>query len=111
MNTATKVIAESYCVQDRINRLLVGKYPLGLMLLAVLVLVSAFAVVYERSFYRLTLSEYQALQTQQQELSLQAKQLELERSVFTNQLRVQTIAEKKLAMHVPDQLHTAMVEL
>lgn len=111
MNTATKAISGNYAVNNRLNKLFTGQYPLGMVLLVVLVLVSAFAVVYERSFYRLTLAEYQDLQVQQQELNLQTKQLQLEDSVWANQSRVQAIAEKKLAMHSPDSLHSAMVKL
>ncbi len=111
MNIAAKAIADSYAMHGQLSKLFRGYYPIRKILLISLVVVSAFAVILERSLYRVTLSEFQMLQLQQQELSLQQKQLQLEASVWATQSRVQVLAETKLGMRLPDSEHTILVKL
>lgn len=111
MSTATKVLTSSTLSTGWWNKVWQRHYSLSTLLLGMLVLVTAFAIIYERSFYRLTLMEFQNLQLQQQELKLQTQQLQLEASVWANPARMQTIAEHQLAMHRPDDTDVVMVKL
>jgi len=111
MNAAIKAIFPEYAVSAKFSKKLLGSYPLLRLSLIILVIISAFAVVYERSFYRVTLAEYQQLQKQGQDLNLQMQQLQLENSVWANQSRVQAIAETQLAMHKPNSSQSTLVKL
>ena len=111
MNTAARAIAESHAMQGRLSHILQGQRQLGLISLIAAVLVSAFAVVYERTAYRETLSEYQGLQVTHHELALRTKQLELEQSAWANPVRIQALAERALDMRLPDYQHSIMVKL
>jgi len=111
MNTAAKILEQSNAVQGRLTGLFLGNRSIGVILLMVLTLLTAFAVVYERNIFRSTLAEYQGLQQNQHELALQAKQLMLEQSTWATQTRVQEFAEKTLVMHTPDHQNTVLVSL
>ena len=111
MNTAARILEQSHAIQGRLSGLLLGHRSLGMMLLMVFVLFSAFAVVYERNIYRNTLAEYQGMQQSEHELALQAKQLMLEQSTWATQSRIQQYAEKELVMHTPNHQTTVTVTL
>ena len=113
MNTAAKAIADSHGLQGRFFQLFWDRrqHSLGLIMAVVMVLGSAFAVVYERNIYRSTLSAFQSAEQIGNELSVSAKQLALEQSAWSTQSRVQRLAEDKLQMHAPDYRHLAMVKL
>ena len=111
MNTAAKAIAENHALQGRLSRLLWGQRSLGVITLVVMILGSAFGVIYERNFYRDTLADFQGLNQSHHELALQAKQLQIEQSTWATQSRVQSIAERKLKMRIPDYQHSVMVQL
>lgn len=111
MSTATKILTNDTLSLGWWSRVCQRPYSLTSSLLAILALVTAFAIVYERSAYRLTLTEFQNLQMQEQELMLQTQQLQLESSVWANPARVQAIAEHQLAMHRPDNGDVSMVKL
>ncbi len=107
MNTAAKMLEQSHAVHGRLTGLFLGYRSFFVLLLAMLVLISAFIVVYERNIFRSTLAQLQGMEQQQHELALEAKQLLLEQSTWGRQSRVQRIAELELAMYNPS--HEVMV--
>lgn len=74
------------------------------------IFVSAVAVVYIEAMNRMLYIDLQSLQKDRDSLTLQWGQLLLEQSTWATQARIQSIAENKLNMSMPDQSTIVMVK-
>ncbi|OGT53851.1 MAG: cell division protein FtsL [Gammaproteobacteria bacterium RIFCSPHIGHO2_12_FULL_42_13] len=69
----------------------------------ILLLISAFSVIYLKDLSRRLFIQYQQLQQTQQQLETDWSKLLLEEGAWSTQQRVQTIATSKLNMAVPER--------
>lgn len=77
--------------------------PAGVLFLMIaLVLVSALMVIYSAYEYRNLFNQHQVLSSQGDELQVEWGQLLLEESAWSANNRVETQAEKKLKMRIPE---------
>jgi cell division protein FtsL len=76
------------------------KYQRRMWLLAFLVVLSAFSVIFVRGVNRQLTADWQALQVSSQKLSIEKDRLLLERSVWMDRAHVARVA-KKNGMYVP----------
>jgi len=74
---------------------------LVVILLALVVLISAFAVIYVKDKNRQLFMEYQHLQSVQNEAYIEWGKLLLEESTLATQSRIQQLAENKLGFSFP----------
>ncbi len=74
---------------------------LGVTILAGLVLVTAFSVVYSRHLARKRFVEWQALLAERDALDIEWGQLRLEESAWATQGRVEQLGHDRLQMAVP----------
>jgi cell division protein FtsL len=101
MNAAARVLEQTHHLEGRLGSILLTGRLVWVLMLLVLVLSSAFAVVYERNVYHNTVTENQGLQQAHHEMKIKAKQLWLEQSVWATPERIQTKAVNELAMIPP----------
>jgi len=100
MNTAIRVLTAGYITPNfKPIRISIGFSTL--MLLGVLVF-SALSLVYVKDLHRRLFIQYQELQTIKQTTLTQQGKLLLEKSAWSVETRIQHIAQRKLAMRVPD---------
>lgn len=74
---------------------------LGIGLLVLLLLASAFSVIYLKDLSRRLFIHYQTQQRAQQVLELQQNKLLLEKGVWSAQSRIQSVALQQLHMQTP----------
>ena len=109
MSTASKIQALSF------DDLAVGHISLssrqGLLILVLLLmlLISAFSVVYVRDSQRELISDIQGLEIVHDNMLSQRSQLLLEQAAWRTQLRVQQVAEHQLGMVFPQKQTMIMV--
>ena len=85
------------------------KSPRVIMLLAILLLVSAFSVIYLKDLSRRLFIRYQHAQLIQQRNEIEWSKLILEEDAQSAQARVQTIATQQLGMVVPAAKQIIMI--
>ncbi len=81
-----------------------------LMLLAVLVLISAIAVVYTKHEARKLFVELDTLEKQRDEMNVQWGRLQLEQSTLATNIRIEQHAKKKLGMITPEYKQILIVK-
>jgi cell division protein FtsL len=102
MNTAIRVLTAGYITPNfKPIRISIGYSTL--LLLAVIVF-SALSLVYVKDLHRRLFIQYQELQTTKQASLTQHGKLVLEKSAWSVENRIQHIAQRKLAMRVPDAI-------
>jgi cell division protein FtsL len=79
----------------------VSRQSLLFVALLAAVLLSAFAVVYEKHESRKLFVELQALQKTQDRMDVDWDRLQLEQSTWATHGRIENIARTKLNMHIP----------
>lgn len=77
------------------------KFRLLNMVLIILLVLSAFAVIYIKDVNRRHFIQYQALQITHDKLYEDWRKLMLEQSTWSTQARVQKIAQNRLGMNIP----------
>lgn len=85
------------------------KSPLLIGLLAVLLLVSAFSVIYLKDLSRRLFMQYQQMQQMQQHDEIEWSKLLLEEGARSTQARIQDVANKQLGMIVPAEKQIIMI--
>ena len=85
------------------------KKQIGVAALIVLLLLSAFSVIYFKDLSRRLFIQYQQLQKQQQQVETEWSKLLLEEGAWSAQQRVQTIATTHLDMAVPTEKQILMI--
>ncbi|OGO95464.1 MAG: cell division protein FtsL [Coxiella sp. RIFCSPHIGHO2_12_FULL_44_14] len=102
MNTLTKVMtADSVSVRQR-SVLQVTAHGLGMTLLVITLLLSAFAVIYMKDLNRRLFIQYQTLQQEKAETLIEWGKLLLEQSTWSTQSRIQKMAVQQWGMRIPD---------
>lgn len=116
MNTAVRVIDTenlrtiSHRISDR-NVIKVSSPSYFIMILTVLVLLTAFAVIYLKDLNRRLFIESQKLQQIQQQQQMDWGKLLLEESTWATPSRIQQLAVKNLNMVVPNSKDVIVITL
>jgi len=79
--------------------------------LIVLLIFSAFSVVYLKDLSRRLFIQYQQLQQVQQQGEIETSKLLLEKGAWSTQSRIQAIASSQLGMETPPMKHIVMIEM
>ena len=79
--------------------------------LTVTVVLTAVAVVHSHYMSRLLFTELQMVNQERDALNIEWGQLLLEEGAWSQQLRVEATAQKKLAMAMPDQDQIVIVDI
>ena len=112
MNTATRVLNYGYFPR---SRPIVAKPLPGLQLkvfvLVAAVLISALGLLYVKDLNRRIFINYQTEQQTTRDLHTVWGKLLLEESTWSEQSRIQRIAEQRLGMYVPTQRDIVMVKM
>ncbi len=108
MNAVTKTL-QQHSWTWRMGQWSLTKVHAWLFLLILLVISSAFAVVYSRDLDRRLTSELQQIQSTRADLQEEWSQLLLEQSTWSTQARIQRIAQTQLQMREPEQSSIIMV--
>lgn len=107
MNAAARLVHHKTLSRQLIYVHSLSKKQLIISLLVLAIMLSQLGIIYFTHYQRLLYGNYQQLLTEKNQLQIKQGQLLLERSTWTVQSRIQAIAEKKLAMVMPD--HKAIV--
>lgn len=87
------------------------KQQLAIGALVVLLLFSAFSVIYLKDLSRRLFIQYQQLQKVQEHSEIETSRLLLEKGAWSTQSRIQEIASAKLGMEIPSTKNIVMVSL
>lgn len=88
-----------------------SKQQIRVLILAMLVLFSAFGLIYLKDMNRRLMIQYETLQSDQDELHNQWTKLLLEKSAMASQSNVATIANQKLQMAMPAADKVVMIRV
>ncbi len=110
MSAAARAILASDFTRGRIKEFILEKEILIAILLACLLLVSMLGIIYIRGHERQLTSELQYSRQQYDDMLVAHSQLLLEKATWSQQSRVENIAETKLNMQVPNSKNVIMVE-
>lgn len=109
MNTAARAINESKLEHHRLLAGLFSRQHFMVMVLALAVFVSGFAVIYTKDYQRRLYIKSQNLSAQANQMQTQWGKLLLEQSAWSMQARVEHIASTQLNMVVPAAKSIVMV--
>ncbi len=109
MNAAAKALAQGTFVSASQSTATLSSQMLGVILLIVAVLTSAFSVVYVKALDRNLFSQLQVVQEQHDDLNVKWGQLLLEENTWAAPARVQAIAQQQLGMVVPTSKEVAVI--
>lgn len=110
MNTAVRVSSGWLMPWSEMRSIRINWQSAWLGLLMVLVVLSAFSIVYLKDVNRRLLIDYQHQSQQQQRYQTTRNQLLLEESTWARQSRVQHIAENELGMVMPTSHDVVLLE-
>lgn len=85
------------------------RQTIGLLLLSLAVLASALSVIYVKAAQRNLYSTLEASRQEQQQLKVQSNQLLLEENTWAAPARIQALAQKTLAMKIPQIKDTILL--
>lgn len=102
MNAAARLVHQNVLSRHLVLTHLLSRRQMMVLLLAVAILFSALSVIYVTYMNKIMHANYQHVLAEQNQLQVQQSQLLLERSTWMSQVRIQTIAVKKLDMVLPD---------
>jgi cell division protein FtsL len=103
MNAAARALAQYYYFDRPLRIFLHAPWRLACLILLMSVVLSAMALLYTRATGQHYTAALSALQQQEQYLQAQHKQLLLERGAWANPMRLQTLAEERLLMVLPNE--------
>ena len=109
MNAAAKMLEQSGYYDASLSRLLFAEQSWKFLALMILIVMSAFSIIYQRTLYRSELSTMQTLQEQEQGFQVEAKQLLLEQTTWAKHARVEHAAKTRLHMAIPEQSRIIVV--
>jgi cell division protein FtsL len=110
MNTAARALAQSNLEHDSIFAGLFAKRHVGIILLALAVFFSGFAVIYTNDYQRRLYIQTQSLNAQANQMQTEWGKLLLEQSTWSMQARIEQIAATKLDMVLPSAQSIVMVQ-
>lgn len=108
MNTMTQTMTDNPLL--RAKSLTLYKPGLGVLLLAVVVMLSALAVVYVADLNRRLFIEWQDTQGAQEALRIEWGKLLLEESTWSTQGRIGEIAKNNLGMQLPTANQVSIIK-
>ena len=111
MNTATRVFDGRVYRRPQADAWEFSRHGLVLAILSLMLVVSAFGVIYLKDLNRRLFMKYQNTLQIQQQAQMNYGKLLLEQSAWSTQARVQRIAQNKLSMVMPKAKQVVMVEL
>ena len=109
MNAAARELSESNFFTGQWSDIRMSRTLFLKMALVFIVLINALAVVYVTNSYRLTQSELQLAEQQSNQLELQWGQLLLEQASLATPARVESLAQEKLHMVLPNSKETIVL--
>ena len=110
MNAAARLVHQGAISRQYLLVLSVTKRQKAVFMLATAVLLSALATIYITHVSRLMHAGLQHSLFEQDRLHVEHGQLLLERSAWMMQGRIQTLAENKLGMVIPDSKSVVIVQ-
>lgn len=110
MSAAARAILASDFTRSRIKEFMLEKEVLVAILLASLLLASMLGIIYIRGQERQLTSELQYNRQQYDDMQVTHSQLLLEKATWSQQSRVQNLAETKLNMQLPSSKNVITVE-
>ncbi len=111
MNIAARALERSTLEQHTLFAGLVSRRHFYVILLAVVVFISGFLVIYVKDCQRRLFVESQSLTQQENKMETDWGKLLLEQSAWTMQSRVERIATTQLNMNMPDPKSILMVQV
>ena len=109
MNAAAKALAQGTLTVGNVRSIVLSRQNMGVFILVVMILASAFAVVYVKDLNRRLFSELDSLRQTRTQLQEEAGQLLLEQNTWATQARIQKIAQERLGMVVPSPQNVIVV--
>lgn len=110
MNTAVRTLPPQQFATRQHEQKLKWKQTLQKIALIILVLVSAFSVVYIKDLHRRMFMVYQSLQDEQTQIHVEWGKLLLDQTSWSTQARIQKIATERLGMQAPMQDQVTIVK-
>ena len=110
MNTAVRVSSNQWLAMEWLSAIRVHRRHFAVALLMLLVIASAFSIVYIKDLNRRLLIDFQSQTTQMQAHKTKRGQLLLEESTWARQSRVQQIAENQLDMVMPTSKDVVLLQ-
>jgi len=110
MNVAVKTLNQSTLIDQREPLVILGGKQLAMLALSIIILASAFSVVFVRDINRQLMNQLQVLENTQSNLHNEWSQLLLEQSTWASQARIQQIATQDLSMVVPKTRSTIIID-
>ena len=111
MNVAVRTFQHSTLASTQeIPLIVLGSKQLVILLLGLIILVTAFSVVFVRDMNRQMMSQLQALESTQNGLHNEWSQLLLEDSTWASQARIEQVATQKLNMVMPKAKYTIVLD-
>lgn len=111
MNAAARDYQQGSLFHGNLARVVFSKKVIGIIFLLVMTLFSALSVVYVKNYERRLFSELQFSQQAAQKLHVEWGQLLLEQSTWATPARVQSIAQDRFDMKLPNLSSIYMVKL
>ncbi|KPJ67320.1 MAG: hypothetical protein AMJ43_05570 [Coxiella sp. DG_40] len=111
MNAVTRVVAQGPLVGSRITLIPFPLPRFKVLILIVMLLISAFVIVYVKDVNRRLFIDYQSLQQRNDSLKTNNEKLLLEKSAWSRQARIQVVAEQNFNMKVPSASNVIVVKL
>ena len=109
MNAAARLVHQNTVTRHLVLVHLLTRRQMGLLLMAAAVIFSALAVIYVTHTSRVLYATYQHKLGEKNHLYVERAQLLLERGTWMMQARIQTYAESKLGMVMPDHKSVVIV--
>lgn len=110
MSAVARAILSSDFTRSRIKEFMLEGDVLVAILLSCLLLLSMLGIIYIRGQERQLTSELQYTKQQYDDMTMTHSQLLLEKATWSQQSRIQNVAETKLNMQFPNNKNIIMVE-
>lgn len=111
MNAAARNVEQGSLFHGSFTRAKMTRDVIGVTMLVLIMLISAFSVVYVKNYERRLFSELQFSQQSAQKLHVEWGQLLLEQSTWATPSRIQLIAQQRFGMKVPSASRIFMVRM
>jgi cell division protein FtsL len=111
MNAAARDLQQGSLFQGSLRKVTFSWDTFLVSVLIVVMLFSAVAVVYVKNQERHLFSELQQARHASEKLAIEWGQLLLEQSTWVTPSRIQSVAQQRFAMHVPQTHHWVTVKL
>ncbi len=110
MNTSTRNLATDEISHHRSRVIQKTKSSLAVTALLIMLVISAFSLIYVKDLNRRMFIELQLLQREKTHELIEWGKLLLERGTWSTQSRIQQIARSQLGMRTPNSHHIFLVE-